>query len=237
MLKNKERDMGRSVLPSSSRKAARADKRAANKNYRASVRDAIASFDGEDIDESLIRDGRRLSNMCWMRSERRAADKVAPLMRWAEAKVADLPMEDRETYIRKILPEGMIGNHAWTHLEFSDAFDPDPVEYYWKLPLKERMNRAYIRDCKRHEKWSNVFKFLTRNGMTETFFRYAWEAEKLRTPWMRGGKTILLSESYCDFKRPLKIEIEDDIDRFFKDLNWAKYRASFEKAYDRMFEN
>lgn len=238
MLKNKERDMGRSVLPSTARKAARYDKRAANKQYRASVRNAIASFDGEDIEESLIRDGRRRSNMGWMRSERRGADKIAPLVRWAEAKVADLPMEDRECYIRKVLPDGIIGDHAWTHVKYSDAFDMDPVEYFWRLPLEERMRRHFITDCKKYEKWSNVFKFLTRNEMLEVFFHYAWEEQKLRTPWLRrDGKTTLLTEKYADFRAPLKIEIEDDIDQFFKTLSWHKYGGSFEKAYARMFKD
>lgn len=59
-----------------------------------------------------------------MVDDRRSADKVGPLLTWAErllerhAALDAASPEDREVHFRKILSPGLIGNHAISHLRW-----------------------------------------------------------------------------------------------------------------------
>jgi hypothetical protein len=108
-------DMIRSVLPSNARKGARASRRlihrAASHTFKTRLRagdyDVVVDIRGA-IDE-----------MVW---DRRAADKVAPLVRWALHHVrTDLALRDAGTaerldHFRQLLPDTTIGRHALSHI-------------------------------------------------------------------------------------------------------------------------
>lgn len=139
----KARDMARSVLPSTRRRGARMHRSHAHARERHRVRAAlheVATYDDpDDYEGDLTWEARRaISEMV---GERRAADKVAPLMRWAERTVErdpvlrDASFEQRVAHFRRLLPKGLIGRHALTHLAW--VLDPDP---YW--PWRPHQNRA-----------------------------------------------------------------------------------------------
>lgn len=130
----KARDMARSVLPSTRRRGARMHRSHAHARERHRVRAAlheVATYDDpDDYEGDLTWEARRaISEMV---GERRAADKVAPLMRWAERTVErdpvlrDASFEQRVAHFRRLLPRDLIGRHALNHLAW--VLDPDP---YW----------------------------------------------------------------------------------------------------------
>lgn len=122
----KARDMARSVLPSTARKTARLTRASIHGRERARLRSALhdlrAVGDPEDFDGDLTWIARR--DLAEMVDDRRGADKVGPLLTWAERLVERNPAlaaaspEDREVYFRKVLPPGLIGNHAISHLRW-----------------------------------------------------------------------------------------------------------------------
>lgn len=122
----KARDMARSVLPSTRRKGAREDRSLMHHAERARVRRELhrmrAVGDPDDYDGDLGHGSNARRDMAYMVQRRRRADKIGPLIHWAERVVerdpvlVAAPPEDREVYFRRLLPEGLIGDHAITHL-------------------------------------------------------------------------------------------------------------------------
>jgi hypothetical protein len=122
----KARDMARSVLPSTARKGARETRANIHSRERAHERqllhDLRRCIEPDDFDGDLGVASRHRRDVADMVDDRRAADKVGPLIVWAERLVerntvlSSATPEDREVYFRKILPPGLIGNHAISHL-------------------------------------------------------------------------------------------------------------------------
>jgi hypothetical protein len=126
----KARDMARSVLPSTRRRSARAAKRELTRRERGQVRAALhhglRNRQLGDLDVTVDLRRHRLE-VVW---ERRSADKIGPLTRWAERLVdtrADLreaEHADRVEYFRALLPSNKIGRHALSHLEWAVGTPP-----------------------------------------------------------------------------------------------------------------
>lgn len=120
----KHRDIARSVLPSTARKAARDNRAGVRNRERANERqllhDLRVGIDFDDFEgDCAWRNRRDLADMI---EDRRGADKVGPLLQWAERTIAnsrhltEASPEDREAHFRKVLPPGLIGDHAISHL-------------------------------------------------------------------------------------------------------------------------
>jgi hypothetical protein len=128
----KLRDMTRSVLPSTARRASRNTRRSIHRAERHAAAAALAR--GEDPG----RDWRgRVADMV---SDRRGADKVAPLVRWAlhrvghEAELRNAPLHVQVEHFRRLLPDTTIGRHAVSHI--ADALEfrhPDPPYRWYRL--------------------------------------------------------------------------------------------------------
>jgi len=122
----KARDMARSVLPSTARKGARETRTTIHGRERAHERQLLHELrhwsEPDDFEGDLGVASRHRRDVADMVSDRRAADKVGPLIVWAERLVerntvlSSATPEDREVYFRTILPPGLIGNHAISHL-------------------------------------------------------------------------------------------------------------------------
>lgn len=120
----KARDMARSVLPSTARKNARRTRASIHGRERARLRAELHSLrvagDADDFEGDLVWTARR--EIEEMVLDRRAADKVGPLLAWAERLIETDPTlsaatpDEREARFRKVLPPGLIGNHAVSHL-------------------------------------------------------------------------------------------------------------------------
>lgn len=134
----KRLDMARSILPSKSRDsaaAALADIRRRNR-HRVDRRLRRVVLSGL-TDEALVED---LLDDCDLRAYpnaaindvvrwRRAADKLNHFERWAVRGTRDMRREDRLSHMRAILPGGLIGEHAVSHLRVLPEFDTE--EDWW----------------------------------------------------------------------------------------------------------
>lgn len=122
---DKSRDMARSVLPSTGRRRARQERAIIHRRERARLRHELHALsrhlDPLDFEGDLT--WRDRGEMDLMVGLRRAADKVGPLLRWAEVTIARDPVlrdaspSDREVHFASLLPPGLIGQHAISHLE------------------------------------------------------------------------------------------------------------------------
>ena len=141
----KRREMARSVLPSNARKSARDGLRAIARSHRRRGRQALREMRDnlcDEADDDLVADvedrletrltnsqARRKGELWSVIDRRREADKIHPLMRWAPAAVAHLDVEDRLPTLRSWLPDGVIGWHAMTHLDWVDGLRNDDLEH------------------------------------------------------------------------------------------------------------
>jgi len=117
----KVKTMAESLLPSRRRKGAREDKRIAHRQHRRRVAERMGQLRWQDYDDFAPsvthNNNRRIHEIKW---ERRAADNVSAVQRWAEALTETLPKGERVAFMKRLLPDNLIGRHALTHLVFLD---------------------------------------------------------------------------------------------------------------------
>ena len=134
MKKDKIKDMIRSILPSKARRRARFEKAMLNREVRHSVRHDLRV-------ENLDADLRRQPYLGWVVWERRGADKLNHFMRWCEAITEGMSTEDALSYVRSILPDSLIGDHAYGHWEAHRK--PNP--YRWHIGRTyERSEQSFV---------------------------------------------------------------------------------------------
>lgn len=125
----KSRDMARSVLPSKC--CVKQWRRGIHQRERGRVRVALhearSTFvdDLDDLfDATACVDDYTKHEIAFMVDERRYSDKIGPLLRWAEhhlnhdPALADASYSDCLVYFQRVLPSGLIGNHAVSHIEW-----------------------------------------------------------------------------------------------------------------------
>ncbi len=110
MRKDKLKDMIRSILPSKARRRARFEKALRNRIVRHSV---SADLRSGKLDGDL----RRLPYLSDVVSNRRGADKLNHFMRWCEAVTEGMTMQEAFDHVRALLPDSLIGDHAYGHWE------------------------------------------------------------------------------------------------------------------------
>lgn len=151
MYKNKTRQMARSILPSTRRDFAVKKLKLIRHQNRAATRDALRHLD-EDWEPTDDVD------LCWYPTkdirkvvqERRAADKIRHFERWAVIFTADIPEPDgRLAKMRAILPKGLIGDHAISHLERCAQFERDKHRYGWRSFTPSKKLTSEERDARR----------------------------------------------------------------------------------------
>lgn len=211
MLKNKAKDMSRSVLPSTARKRSRDLKRHAHKATRTRVRAALHDWDEDSTDELL--DPQRYDSYRGVKvvvSERRDADKVRPLMHWAEAKADDFGATAGERYraLRALLPPGIIGWHAMTHVEYLEPFRRDPG-VWWRLrdydPKAARRNAIARKEKLAVALRDNADLFGALNTYLKRY-HYDWVAQE----WVK------------DTKAPRALDGIHDIEAWVDELKWGQ---------------
>lgn len=159
MRKDKARDIARGVLPSTARKGARDKKREFHASHRGAQRQAVHRIERslatisdrgtivhdpdlyDDFEERYVIDGYSASTkkegVGWddlgpngeIIYDRRAADKLGPLIHWAEAtertKMIDWDDADKIAYFKAILPDSLQGRHALGHVKQALRLDDD----------------------------------------------------------------------------------------------------------------
>lgn len=162
----KIKDMAESILPSTARKGARQERARIHRRERAQARAALYGLRGcADPDDSdgdgFAADRRGIQEMVW---DRRSADKVGPLLRWAERTIAADPRlaeasyEERYDHFARLLPDNTIGRHALQHLRLV-LRDPD-----WRTRwVAWRAERA-VRDAERRSALCDAVKAILEAG-------------------------------------------------------------------------
>lgn len=127
----KNRDMARSILPSRARSIpARLalTRRASRRRVRqglSSVARGHANWD--DWDERADRRAYPDIEIAMLVRWRRAADKLNHFERWAVQVTKQMPLEDRIGHMRSVLPGGLVGDHAMSHLRRLPELNPAPL--------------------------------------------------------------------------------------------------------------
>jgi hypothetical protein len=123
---DKAKDMARSILPSRWRGAAksrahlhRALRRTVSQSLHALERDPSSWDEGVEFGEALE------PEVSTFVSRRRGSDKLNHFERWAIARTAALPKVHRLGALASVLPDGLIGQHAMSHLERRRELAPD----------------------------------------------------------------------------------------------------------------
>jgi hypothetical protein len=127
----KIKDMSKSVLPSTHRKGARDDRRAIHKRQRARELAAVTTYRLDPDPECATPDvrgtyGPDIMLLVW---NRRAGDKLGPIIRWARATIAASPAlrsasrEEQVAYFARLMPDSTTGRHAVQHIEAALEWD------------------------------------------------------------------------------------------------------------------
>lgn len=152
---NKKRDMARSILPST-KKGGQKDRRRIHKRARTHERALMGDCESEESDFCSVEKSRNLETRNF-REERRFKDKVGPFSRWAERSTLSIPQENRLSYLKSIVPDSLIGEHAVSHVEWKDHFE-NPV----------------VREV-REARYSNNSKHYNKTGEREQLARFIQE--------------------------------------------------------------
>lgn len=160
--KDKALEMARSLLPSTRRKGARDDKAEITRASRHNVNVELhrTAIDPEYYDDSST-DFEQDTNhqISYVVRDRRSGDKTAAFERWSEAITKDVDQDSRLTHVKSLVPGGIIGDHAISHLEWKKHFASRA-----KLQLDENieLNRKEKRIKSRYGKTQNKVKRMTR---------------------------------------------------------------------------
>jgi hypothetical protein len=167
MRKDKARDIARGVLPSTARKGARDNKRNFHAGQRHAQRQANHAIERhlstvsdhgtivhdpdlfDEFEDPMIFDGYTAAttkpvgydgHMKYVVSRRRDADKLGPLIHWAEAterqKMVGWDDADKIAYFKAILPDSLQGRHALGHVK--QALDLDDDEFGFRFRYSNR---------------------------------------------------------------------------------------------------
>jgi hypothetical protein len=126
---DKTTDVIRSVLPSTARRDARRTRQLIHRSARRKVKVALRSGDVDAVVD--IRGP--IEDMVW---DRRASDKVGPLVRWAlhqvrhDPRLREAGFAERIDHFRQLLPNNTIGRHALSHIAWPlERLDSRPREF------------------------------------------------------------------------------------------------------------
>lgn len=171
--KNKVRDMVRSVLPSTRRKNAKQRKDALHREYRRTARHEIQARAPDEFDDWSNETREYRVEQSSIVRDRRDADKVKPLMRWAP-KATKGQHDKRMATLKAILPDNVIGQHARGHVQYVKEFENpnDP----WQMKLRGYKNRPYLDKAK---------------------VRFDWLTKMLRErPWLHRELNLFLKKGH-----------------------------------------
>lgn len=189
----KQRDMIRSILPSSRRKSAREELAAIKRrsrhilneslnNFRGYAEDAIELWEFGDDDLDAYPDG----EIHYAVRDRQLGDNTAAIERWAVAITADLPKGDRMNHFRALMPDTTVGRHACQHVENLTEMDDGVILWGWwynRLSSRRDWTDVEIRWADNAEMAVLVFrmhKLLETNGALKKFNKSDVAYERFR---------------------------------------------------------
>jgi hypothetical protein len=144
---HKAKEMARSILPSRWRGAGKV--RAFI--HRAARRQVSQSLHALNLDPALWDDGVELGEEAELDlpgfvNRRRGSDKLNHFERWAVERTRALPKVERLGHLRALLPAGLIGEHAMTHLRSRAELTVDAGlrRKHWSTSRKLLMDRGEL---------------------------------------------------------------------------------------------
>lgn len=254
----KAREMGRSILPSKMTQAHQQQKQIARRHRhraKASIRNMQWNEDGWlDCEADLTSTKAVQAEVKYLVRDRREADHLSHFYRWAEAVTADLPIEERLSYIAGFLPEGLIGFHAMTHLRNLDHFDADPTSY------RNRPDYVDYRVAQLHRRYLAVEKWMQATQLIEQliaegrlkalnhFITAGWKPTEWKTSrtvrvfdqtnpgmllpsinWKKYNYRVEY-ETHVYKGKPRVLRDSRDIESFLMDLCKQEHRNEFERV-------
>ncbi len=142
----KIRQMARSILPSKSRHTAN-DRALIHRSVRREVQQSLTSLldDPELWDDGVAWGEANAKEIRTFVNRRRGADKLNHFQRWAQKRTSQLPLPSRLGALRSVLPAGLIGQHAITHLEQNQLISaPKFLREPWRAPKSPWMNKGEL---------------------------------------------------------------------------------------------
>lgn len=129
----KIKDMEESILPSTYRKSMRERRRTIHRQARRAHRM------GKDLD---MVERKRSHEIMYMMHDRRNGDKLS-VVRWAVevTKHMETPQERRD-YMKSLMPNTLMGNHALQHIFYHENFRVDDFKYGWHYHQRELERKA-----------------------------------------------------------------------------------------------
>ena len=137
--------MARSILPSKNREAARKAKRLTKRAYRRTSRRQVADLarrdriHSDDWDARINLRATADAEIRMIMFYRRQGDKLNHFERWAIARTKYLPLDERLGSMRAVLPKGLIGDHALSHLRRLPQLNPENPDSWWSRHLENRL--------------------------------------------------------------------------------------------------
>jgi hypothetical protein len=187
----KLRQMARSILPSTAAKSARERRAQINRRSRRRARLICheAASDAERAGERDFEDAKSRHDIRYMVRERQRADKLGHFERWA-VHVTDHMGDDpsgRRAKLRKVLPDGLIGWHACSHLDSYDEFETQRVRFSFDTK-KYREDRAKAREENRltREKAVAQLKEILKDAALVERLNTRMQARHRRPVWRLG---------------------------------------------------
>ncbi len=123
--KDKAIEMARSLLPSTRGKGAKDSKNIIKRTARHNIREELhmVAIDPDYYDDcSTDFNAYPEHELREVVYDRRGGDKTHPFERWAEAITKGVEQDSRLTFVKSLVPEGVIGDHAISHLKWKDHF-------------------------------------------------------------------------------------------------------------------
>lgn len=246
---DKERDMIRSILPSTKRKDARQNKARAARTHRRTARHVINNYRydvaDEDCDDAMldafdsgIFSCDHANRYGWdtgtrdIVSRRREYDKVAPICRWAVEVTKGEPAE-RMGQIAPLLSNTPMGRHALTHIKNVEEFRDDQ----WSFMFLYRRNDPSF-EFLRAVKYAEVVDALVKISEMGLISKLndAFDRAYTHREWVESGDTREWSWKVC----PIKFT-GSDIDGYIASLVGPNKRGRLNiynyQTYATTFEN
>ncbi len=197
MKKDKIKDMIRSILPSKARRRARFTKAMLNRMTRHAVR---RDLHVENPDADL----RRKPYFGVMLRDRRGADKLNHFMRWCSAVTEGMSDQDALSHVKSILPDSLIGQHAYGH---------------WEAHRKPRPYRVFVSSHVPYEKQEQSF-------IDSTTFRLR-RALKV-DPSLHGRLNAEIKARTPEDQQWRVLAGVHDVEAFVRDINWLERKITLE---------
>jgi len=234
----KHRDMARSILPSRARSIPAQLARVRRSGRRGVARDLasltrqgrVGRSDWDDWDEEVDLRAYPDIEIRLVVRQRRSADKLNHFERWAIEVTKDLPPHDRLGHLRAVLPGGLIGDHAMSHLRNRPELNPHHYRHH-QPPRLSYQEVFAARSLAEHDRLREVVLALLEapgghKALNAAVKAAAADGERPRTlADIHDVDAFVAHASAEEYGRPVDPRWRDAIDRAARNLEGSARRV------------